>query len=128
MNNEYNCPPRCPTCGACHRPPCLSELSLQLFLAKELPELLEVPIDKQEKKANPWPRWKETGIYVNPREWDWIVREVEKRLTDEQRGRYIWLLTLGAHKPTTSSILVLRASWQTRAIALAKTLGKEIPQ
>lgn len=107
-----------------------TELQLQLALAKELPELIE----RQEK---PYPRffWKGSRrVGVTPREWDRIVRECEKKLTEEQKNA--WRCNLFEAKTgkqmdrgidefeIMDAFLVV--PWPTRAIAYFKTIGKEI--
>ena len=112
----------------------ITDLSLQLFLAKQLPEEIEIG-----GLAAPWEepyfRWKlEPAIPVTPREWDYIVRRVEDRfLVGLPRiSTYISILeTLTYWKPRyieaedgkqylvgSCYFSCITAPWQTRARAL----------
>ena len=87
-----------------------TDLQLQLFLAKELPELIEIIIDEGIELI----QWNDTVRLVTPREWDWVVKEVEKKLSITTQ----WDLRASFNDPSPS--------WQQRTITLAKTLGKQI--
>lgn len=88
-----------------------SELELQLFLAKELEGEIGY------SKVVEYFYWKTDTVpntYVTPREWDYIVRRVEEKLTDEQRAEYgvkLWTRHWCG------------SPWSTSAIALRKVLG-----
>jgi len=106
-----------------------SDLALQLFLAKELPELLYPHTGMGDTNVF----WNDTRTPVTPREWDWIVREVEKKLNrDEQRVYWDALckeaLPIDSTQISLAVFVVAVAPWQTRAVALAKTLENEITE
>jgi hypothetical protein len=91
-----------------------TELYLKVFLAKQLPEEIEI-------FANLNFFWIKGNLSVTarvtPREWDYIVRRVEDNLTEEQQEQYTLLVhSLVGNSPFWWAIL--HASWQTRAKAL----------
>lgn len=101
-----------------------TDISLQLFLAKELEEEIEIHKDGgfawSELRLETWPIPR-----VTPREWDYVVRKVEERLTTSMmRGAYMRHLWNPLRED--SDFFSATASWQARAMALAKTLGAEI--
>lgn len=100
-----------------------SDLELQLWLAKQLPK--EVEYDPTETTPF-W--WREDQYrFVTPREWDYIVRRVEEKLTDDEAGEYVEVLTelSGADVEAGSpSFVAYFTSWQTRTIALMKVKGE----
>jgi len=101
-----------------------TDLELQLALAKELPE--EIIINNGGQFY--WrARNSETCIrpLVTPREWDWIVRECEKKLDESQWHVYDENVCELYITGVTQIFMLLHAPWQTRAIAYFKTIGKE---
>lgn len=127
--NEFSTPDEC---NNCHDTQLTehSDLDLQLFLAKQLPEEIGyLP------PSNPpaWPAqfyWRESdivfGTEVTPREWDYIVRCVEEKLTPSQRELYWFHLCeelQSCHIMSTALIVdAITCSWQIRARALMQIL------
>lgn len=111
-----------------------SDLDLQLALAEELPELLHIHQYNTTGALEDIVtdiEWVKDDYIVTPREWDWIVREVEKKLTEEQQLDFMLHLCEGTKTHSdlgkwTVCDRLLTAPWQTRAIAYFKTIGKEI--
>lgn len=106
----------------------MDEEKLKLALSKELPELITYS-DKPKgiwKDDNPF-RWKDMKP-VSPREWEWVMREVETKLSRDYKSHrwtaYEAILLGAATDKKVRSAAIL--SWQTRAIAYFKTIGKEI--
>lgn len=110
-----------------------TNLQLQLFLAQQLPEeikahkhqcrikscsLLHAPFDI---------KWKNIGggASVTPREWDYVVRRVEEKLTDEQYAEYTARLEEKYYIATKgrSAKGSICAPWAARAITLSQTLN-----
>lgn len=93
-------------------------LSLQLWLAKQLPE--EIYIDESPREF--W--WKNITpqTYVTPCEW------VEEKLTDSEYINYeISLSVLNGFKPDgRNGRLLISSTWTDRAIALMKVKGGEL--
>lgn len=98
-----------------------TELQLKLALAKELPELIDI-IASGSVPRGQLPIWKTTSANITPREWDWIVRECEKKIWQNKDlwNKYIFYIQDSRGDDG------LHAPWQTRAIAYFKTIGKEI--
>lgn len=102
-------------------------LPLQLFLAKQLPE--EIGIYGQTGKFT-WRGQSSVGCiaaFVTPREWDYVARMVEEKLTEEQKERYLHKLQAlqdGLFDKPFSALLwwTATAPWSTRTIALMKEL------
>ena len=105
-----------------------TDLPLQLFLAKQLPEEIEIQRVPVWNHKEPQFYWKDAvGGYVTPREWDYIVRSVEENLTIEQSSLYWVKLHKEAEADANSGHwldlkAVGMAPWQTRAEALKKVL------
>lgn len=98
-----------------------TDLQLQLWLTRQLPEEIEEGIGYGFfwiVKSSQFP-----GPRVTPREWDYIVRKVEEKLTNEDLYLYTSYLCEGAEDYTSAFRLQFLASWQTRTIALSKTLN-----
>jgi len=114
------------------------EQQLQLALAKELPELIDVITGNQLCQFPEPTFWWKDGTKdhegdpapVTPREWDWIMRECEKKLEAVApglgtpcRSEYLRILVslvgdFGWEMTT--------APWPTRALAYFKTTKEEI--
>ena len=94
--------------------PPYTDLQLQLFLAKELPELIRLQARGSFNRGVIDEFYWLEGYKVTPREWDWVVKEVEKKLSITTQ----WDLRASFNDPNPS--------WQQRTITLAKTLGKQI--
>ena len=100
-----------------------TDLQLQLALAKVLPELISIGYNQF--------NWKENtdegfimGGKVTPREWDWVVRECEKKLDIHHEDCHWFFKRDAIAKESGEEPFLL--SWQQRAIAYFKTIGKEI--
>lgn len=75
--------------------------------------------------GKPWFTWRPEGqdilgVKITPREWDWIVRPLVTRLTDEQIETWVshvrTLVGGNLHD-------MPRRTWQTGVLALSKTLN-----
>lgn len=113
-----------------------TDQQLKLALARELPELVSL----YSPDGEAW--WLNNGsktYKVTNREWDWIVRECEKKLRINPGtwqpggiGHYITTLAIlvGDCKSGETSLNeclnTVTANWQQRAIAYFKTMGKKI--
>jgi hypothetical protein len=101
-----------------------TDIELQKLLAEELPELLSSVKLTDAVKPYYMFRFVDTGEMVNPREWLWIVAECEKKLTGlMDRVNYINNLRQLFQRPFSDLDLVC-ATWQQRATAYFKTIGK----
>jgi hypothetical protein len=109
-----------------------TDLQLKLALAKELPEWIGFAntgisggwTDEEEIQqlgmvyGDYVLAWRDTGNEITPREWDWVVWKCISKLD-------VKLQCLITDKiPSTTSLMA--ATWQQRAIAYFKTIGKEI--
>jgi hypothetical protein len=111
-----------------------TDLQLKLALAKELPEWIgfantgisggwtdEAEIQQLGMVYGDYVlAWRDTGNEITPREWDWVVNEVIKKLSTADRIAYGTLLCNYEFDKE------LMSTWQQRAIAYFKTIGKEI--
>ena len=98
----------------------LSNLQLQLALAKELPKLITSG-NLFSKTIFVWIHEKDiegNSLEVTPHEWDWIVKELEQRLVSENKHL--------ATNLAMESVMSWPMSWQNRATAYFRTIGKEI--
>lgn len=101
----------------------MNEEKLKLALARELPELIYI-----NEHHCFW--WKDTryATGISSREWEWVMREVETKLSRDYKS-HRWtnyeamLLGTATNKKVRSTAIL---SWQTRAITYFKTIGKEI--
>lgn len=128
----------------------MNDLKLQLALAQELPALIGILLSTDDPEF--W--WKgseekldEAGFlcfeYVTPREWDWVIRECEKKLTEVQKAVYAEIVNdlikegglyndwysgwSGTADSFTRGLFdILNTPWQTRATAYFKTIRKPI--
>lgn len=102
-----------------------SDLSIQKFLAEQLPDLIEM---RRDGRGNEFPAWddEENDLYheVTRYEWEGIVREVENKLTEKQKRE----LNCELHKAAGVDFYVWDLLWQIHGIALAKILGKKITE
>ena len=110
-----------------------TDTRLQLFLAEQLPDDIEISTVKvDDDNTFTYFEWKRglcpggdlTGHDITPREWLWVVSEVEKKLSAERRYACILLLYDMTNHPVEHPDF--DATWQQRTVALSKTLGKEI--
>lgn len=102
----------------------MTELGLKLALAKELPELIEEVWEA--KGGYDYFRWLDTNREITDREWDWVVRKCEKKLTDYEWTIFTRLLGEVLTKREKNSILYkswLELNWQQRATAYFKVKG-----
>lgn len=115
---------------------------LKIALAGELPELISFshkgsPVTPfhsglQYPSEKDYFYWKDSGQAVTEKEWLWIVAECEKKLNEKQQVWYLQKLSQGRFRDGdrgTIGCIVDRAvfaTWQQRAIAYFKTIGKEI--
>lgn len=113
-----------------------TDQQLKLALAKELPELIKVS-PKFGYKDRPHFFWLDTGKEVTEREWDWVVNRVLQKINTiecwEQLGKEIKTgvcdtRKFGAIGDKTYTIYqgIITVTWQQRAIAYFRTIGKEI--
>lgn len=115
-----------------------TDLQLQQAIVKELSELInpsflvqKTDIDNSYYYCHAMVFW-DTKQEITSREWDWIVRELENKLSDFNNGRtYAMLLaeSVGCpfpHATPSGLLLTMHTSWQQRAIVYFKTIGKEI--
>lgn len=101
---------------------------LKLALAKELPELISYSVSPG------FPRifaWKDTRKEITEREWDWVVREAVNKfhepVENNVQKRHDYIYELGdSIDPHRHEFDTANATWQQRAIAYFKTIGKEI--
>ena len=105
-----------------------TELQLQLWLAKQLPEELVI-IDWRDSSCRCLIAWKGSG-QVTPREWDYIVRLVEERLTDQQwhmysvlAGMSMWISGWDGWHDTK---ILLQLTWQQKTELLSATTESPI--
>lgn len=109
-----------------------TDLQLKEFLARQLPEEIEV---------KPWSGifpvsfyWRDTGGLfdhggrrVDETSWDYVVRRVEEKLTDEQFTTYLhelWkVLGRPLHEKFSPTRDLWRSAYQPRTIALSQTLN-----
>jgi len=102
-----------------------TDRQLKFALAKELPELIEVflkctcpvPLEESDNcKCSDYNFfWRDTKAGVTDREWDWVVNEViSNSSVSVELENLVPTLNWG------------NATWQQRAIAYFKTVGKEI--
>lgn len=112
----------------------MHEQELKLKLVKELPKLLRAYFEnKIEGNPNSNRTWYFVWLdgpveQVTDREWDWVVRECERKLTAIQWLKYFPTLcsvVWGSPITMESSIrLVWESTWQQRAIAYFKVKGE----
>ena len=96
-----------------------TDLACQKFLAKCLPEKLNLDHGNEV--------WWNENRPVLPTEWAQIALDVEGKLTPDQCDKYVeFLAPFGKSKCPLSSWSITHATYQQRAIALAKVMGKEI--
>jgi hypothetical protein len=97
-----------------------TDLELQLFLAREYGAEIRIERWKYELYFHWTDQLEDNGLQreVSPREWDYICRKVEEKLTDEQKLEYRNSLCM-------NNFNVIFLSWTDRAIALRKVMGKE---
>lgn len=131
IHSEHLAMPPCDhdECGLtkCNR---MTDIELKLALAKKLPELIHISVIPYKENYEPWTHfyWKQPieGAQITPREWDWVVREVEKQITAIEflkfwsaLCRVVWGTPISMESNTR---LVREATWQQRAQAL-KEIG-----
>lgn len=102
-----------------------TDLSLKLALAKELPELIEIHSDAMNKITGRF-FWLDTGKEVTEREWDWVVNRCLEKLNVCGGGKTSYGIYLEQNWPNKEHIQyrISHATWQQRAEAFLKTLGK----
>jgi len=110
-----------------------TDLEIQLALAKELPELID--IHKFNYGAKTIFRFKDrTSPRITSREWDWIVKECEKKLHRVDHWKFVtelmflfdWTISCNdSLEEYDNAFVLLQATWQQRATAYFKTIRKE---
>lgn len=109
-------------------------LPLQLWLAKQLPQEIEIRDEPQGKVSSFYKdehRFDSSWSIVTPREWDYIVRRVEGKLMKEQQGNYVneiidlLEIEFGDCGFERAKFLITTAPWPTRTIALMKVKGEK---
>jgi hypothetical protein len=97
-----------------------TDIELQKMMAEELPEYITIDEDMF---------WWKVGMTSHPayarvtdREWLWIVAECEKELMAAQVDRYIEDLIVLTNAKTSAHLLA--STWQQRATAYFRTIGK----
>lgn len=102
-----------------------SDLQLQLWLAKQLPE--EIHTNPEDLNAARFVWRKTSRGPVDETSWDYIVRRVEEKLTDEQFTTYLHELWKVLGRPLHEKFSPTRDLWKSdyrpRAIALSQTLN-----
>lgn len=111
----------------------MNTLQLQIALANELPELLTIVPGGSGIEPEIDFYWLDSEFphdgLVTPREWDWIVRECEKKLTEKQKELYLLKLeriaTTGYGDLSHNDIdyLTVHATAAQRAEAFLRTLN-----
>lgn len=99
-----------------------TELELQIWLASQLPEELEY-VHGERGDYFYWRHPK--SVAVTPREWDYICRRVEEKLTRDQCHQYHDLLRDECNGPKAemqAERWTFHKPWQDRAAALMKVL------
>ena len=113
-----------------------TDIELQIWLAKQLPELIKTDYIPATLWAMAhtsfiWLDGINDGMIVLPREWRSIVEDVEKTLNYDESLMYVSRLEaelrLFARKPTQEQRLkfeLISATWQQRATALMMVKGE----
>jgi hypothetical protein len=109
-----------------------TDLQLKLALAKELPELIQ-PIHQdcegyESDKDIIGFQWRDADGAITDREWNWVVREVIKKLGPSKLNTcsQAYMEFVGQLGVLTGQESNIMSTWQQRAIAYFKTIGKEI--
>jgi len=100
-------------------------LPLQLFLAKQLTGI--VPITEPETNTVVYFRWaNEPHDKLTPREWDYVCRRIEEKLTFSQQVDYV--REIAGRWDESGHVMnewaLVTAPWPTRTIALMKVFGE----
>lgn len=118
-------------------------LPLQLWLSKQLPEEIEIHNEPDAEENGYWGlfHWRDGSGSIHETSWDYIVRRVEEKLTQDPRFKHNYGVTLALEvlraenayfdESTKEPILngfgfcdIALLPWPTRTIALMKMKGE----